>query len=172
MSKKKEINLKSTPAAVESGDVNISYNNVLVGSLSDSGTAVLKTEMTICEHDIELEYTKPAGGISLPEVNLTRPSGSDLMPRNGEQGVILYDSTFGITTNDAWFVTGSKIYAVPNYINGLYKLDIILESRGDEYNVTVNGNSISFDMDAGAYAYSYSSATYPEGFTIVITNKE
>lgn len=114
-------------------------------------------------------YEKPAAGVSLPEIILTQPTDSDLVLGNGEFGVILYDTTAGIIANDEDFV---KIYGVPIYINDLYKLDINLESRGDDYNVIVNENSISFDEDAGAYAYSYSSATYPEGFTIVITNKE
>ena len=60
MTKKKEIKLTRTAGeTVESGDVNFSYNNVLIGSLSDSGTAVLKTENTVVKHDIEVEYTKP-----------------------------------------------------------------------------------------------------------------
>lgn len=60
MAKKKEIKLTRTAGeTVESGDVNFSYNDVLIGSLSDSGSAVLKTENTVVKHDIEVEYTKP-----------------------------------------------------------------------------------------------------------------
>lgn len=66
MAKKKEIKLTRTAGeTVESGDVNFSYNNVLIGSLSDTGSAVLKTENTVVKHDIEVEYTKP-------ETNYTR----------------------------------------------------------------------------------------------------
>lgn len=57
-----EIPLVRSGAAVESGDVNFTFNNELIGSLSDSGTAVLKTKDTIVRKDIEVEYTKPAGG--------------------------------------------------------------------------------------------------------------
>ena len=63
-----EIPLVRSGAAVESGDVNFTFNNELIGSLSESGTAVLKTKDTIVRKDIEIEYTKPAGGgsISVP----------------------------------------------------------------------------------------------------------
>jgi hypothetical protein len=172
MSKKKEINLKSTPAAVESGDVNITYNNVLVGSLSESGSAVLKTEKTICEHDIELVYTKPAAGVSLPKLTTIKPSGSDLLPEYFDNGNILYATNDGLIANKAGLTDESKIYGVPFYRNGLYKLDFQITTVEDSYNVSVNGNTISFDADMGGYIYSYSSATYPEEFTIVITNKE
>jgi hypothetical protein len=52
----------------EEGDVNIYYNNELIGSLSEDGTAVLKTENTKVLHDIEVEYVKPEtpAGISVP----------------------------------------------------------------------------------------------------------
>ena len=49
-------------SAVESGDVNVTYNGVRIAGLSESTTATLETENTIVEHDIEIEYMKPAGG--------------------------------------------------------------------------------------------------------------
>ena len=49
-------------STVESGDVNVTYNGVRIAGLSESTTATLETENTIVEHDIEIEYTKPAGG--------------------------------------------------------------------------------------------------------------
>ena len=52
-------------SAVESGDVNVTYNGVRIAGLSESTTATLETENTIVEHDIEIEYTKPAGGGSI-----------------------------------------------------------------------------------------------------------
>lgn len=68
-----EIPLVRSGAAVESGDVNFTFNNELIGSLSESGTAVLKTKDTIVRKDIEVEYTKPAGGgaVSLDIYRLT-----------------------------------------------------------------------------------------------------
>lgn len=58
---KKKINIKSVSTDVESGDVNISYKNVRIAGLSESTTAVLETKDTICEDDIEVEYTKSSG---------------------------------------------------------------------------------------------------------------
>lgn len=49
-----------------SGDVNVSYKGSLIGSLSDTGSAVLKTENTVVKHDIDVEYTKPSTPISMP----------------------------------------------------------------------------------------------------------
>ena len=54
-------------SAVESGDVNVTYNGVRIAGLSESTTATLETENTIVEHDIEIEYTKPeAQGVNVP----------------------------------------------------------------------------------------------------------
>ena len=54
-------------SAVESGDVNVTYNGVRIAGLSESTTATLDTENTIVEHDIEIEYTKPeAQGVNVP----------------------------------------------------------------------------------------------------------
>lgn len=68
MAKKKTINLTNgNRDAVVSGDVNISYKNVRIAGLSESTTAVLETKDTICEDDIEIEYTKPSiGTVSYP----------------------------------------------------------------------------------------------------------
>lgn len=68
MAKKKTINLTNgNRDAVVSGDVNISYKNVRIAGLSESTTAVLETKDTICEDDIEIEYTKPeAQGVNVP----------------------------------------------------------------------------------------------------------
>lgn len=173
MAKKKTIDLRSVePTPVPAGDVNIVYNGTRIAGFSEDTDATLKTGGTRVEHDIYVNYTKPAGGISLPEVIFTKPSGSDLMPESGEFGFLLYTTTAGIIATVSYATDESKIYGVPTYDGNLYKLDIILESREDSYNVTVNGNTIAFDGDSDAYVYSYSSATYPGDFTIVATNKE
>jgi hypothetical protein len=50
---------KTTGLSEGSGNVTISYKGTVLGNLSNSGTAVLETEDTICEGDIGIEYTKP-----------------------------------------------------------------------------------------------------------------
>ena len=63
---KKKINIKSVISDVPSGDVNITYKNVRIAGLSESTTAVLETENTICEDNIEVDYTKPSTAITMP----------------------------------------------------------------------------------------------------------
>lgn len=168
MAKKKEIKLTRTAGeTVESGDVNFSYNNVLIGSLSDSGSAVLKTENTVVKHDIEVEYTKPTAGISLPEISGSYPD--DITIRGGTKGVMLYYGTNNkIISNITAF---TKQYLVPEYAprDGIYTADIFISSDTDTLNVTINNTTVPFNTNG--YSYRYSSATYPEGFTVVVTNK-
>lgn len=57
-----KVGLRSTGAEPAAGDVNISYKGSRIAGLSDSSTAVLETENTIVTGDIEVEYTKSAGG--------------------------------------------------------------------------------------------------------------
>lgn len=72
---KKKINIKSVSTDVESGDVNISYKNVRIAGLSESTTAVLETKDTICEDDIEVEYTKSGGNANM-YVRFSKSGGS------------------------------------------------------------------------------------------------
>lgn len=46
-------------------DVTLSYKGSDILELSDSGSATLKTGGTYCEADIEVEYVKPSGGMTL-----------------------------------------------------------------------------------------------------------
>lgn len=172
MSKKKEINLKSTPAAVESGDVNITYNNVLVGSLSESGSAVLKTEMTICEHDIELEYTKsgsdgPAGNI----VNIT--NNSIATPRI-EGPMITTDSVW---INDSYRLNIpagiSKLYLYNTVEDGSYRAFFNIKAFSDIYSVAVNSTPITYGV--GGYLFNQTSSDSPisgQTYNVIITDKE
>lgn len=73
---KKKINIKSVTSDVPSGDVNITYKNVRIAGLSESTTAVLETEDTICEDDIEVEYTKPTNTVNMPVYALSNTQGS------------------------------------------------------------------------------------------------
>jgi hypothetical protein len=56
-----KVDLKSAGAEPAAGDVNISYKGTRIVGLSESSTAILKTENTIVQDDIEVEYTKNAG---------------------------------------------------------------------------------------------------------------
>lgn len=176
MSKKKEINLKSTPAEVESGDVNIRYNDVLVGSLSESGSAVLKTEMTICEHDIELEYTKsgsdaPAGNI----VNIT----------NNSSGTPVIEGRFITPEGVAVDIATGYLFNIPTGISklylynifqstgeGLYINEFLISSSVDAYSVVVNGTPLVKDREG--YSFRVQSTDGPitgQTYNVVITDK-
>jgi hypothetical protein len=103
MAKKKEIKLTRTAGeTVESGDVNFSYNDVLIGSLSDSGSAVLKTENTVVKHDIEVEYTKPTAEIvTIPVYTQIDDEGTLTFAKNisALAGEIISDSTIPLPAN-------------------------------------------------------------------------
>lgn len=168
MSKKKEINLKSTPAAVESGDVNISYNNVLVGSLSDSGSAVLKTEMTICEHDIELEYTKSA--TAFPALLVTIAEGCNAVI-DLETPLVQLDSSNNLISGlsiessvAAQFIPNINL----NTNKYIFRGSIYAES--DDYTVTVNNEVIAFGP-RGHYTLNKDLDNYMTEITINVSNK-
>ena len=50
-------------------DVEISYNNSVIASLSDSGTEVLETNGTFMADDVTITYTKSGGGGSTTNVS-------------------------------------------------------------------------------------------------------
>lgn len=168
MAKKKEIKLTRTAGeTVESGDVNFSYNNVLIGSLSDSGSAVLKTENTVVKHDIEVEYTKPATGITLAEVNITNTARADISASRGS----LVSKINGVIVN-GYNPSVEKVYIIPLFDarERTYDFTILVESMSDNLNVTLNSVPVEFSNDG--YYCADASSTYPEEITIVITNKE
>lgn len=58
-------------------DVEISYNNSVIASLSDSGTEILETNGTFMSDDITVTYTSPGGGgVSLTYVTIPALSGT------------------------------------------------------------------------------------------------
>lgn len=54
-----KVGLRSAGNEPAAGDVNISYKGSRIAGLSESSTAILETENTIVQDDIEIEYTKP-----------------------------------------------------------------------------------------------------------------
>lgn len=54
-----KVDLRSAGAEPAAGDVNISYKGTRIAGLTESSTAVLETENTIVQDDIEVEYNKP-----------------------------------------------------------------------------------------------------------------
>jgi hypothetical protein len=58
-----KVGLRSAGDEPAAGDVNISYKGARIAGLSESSTAVLETENTIVQDDIEVEYTKPTSEV-------------------------------------------------------------------------------------------------------------
>jgi hypothetical protein len=169
---KKKINIKSVTSDVHPGDVNITYKNVRIAGLSESTTAVLETEDTICEDDIEVEYTKnaPAGNI----VNIINNSANS--PKI--QGAALIASN-GLFCNNAAAVTIppgiSKLfsYNVVAAQSGSYDITFIIKSEDDLYTITVNnGDPLTWD-GRGSYSFVEQSNNLITGqtYNVVITDK-
>ena len=60
-------------------DVEITYNNSTIASLSDSGTEVLETSGTYLTDDITVQYTKSGGGgveVDTCTINISTMTGS------------------------------------------------------------------------------------------------
>ena len=92
---KKKIELRTSGSSVESGDVNITYNNVRIAGLSESTSAVLETEDTVCKHDIEIEYNKPSNAtVDIDVYQVT-------IDANGENPVVDTATKEGTLTNVA-----------------------------------------------------------------------
>lgn len=173
MAKKKvniEIPRSGAAAEVPSGDVNIVYNNVRIAGLSETVDATLKTGGTVVQHDIEVEYVKPAAGISLPEISGSYPD--QLGISGGTSSVMLFETNNKIVRSLRGIAT--KQYLIPSYISSddLYVADLIIYRNIDDLNVIINNTPVLYDTDKKGYYYKYSSSTYPEGFTVMVTNKE
>lgn len=173
---KKKINIKSVATDVESGDVNISYKNVRIAGLSESITAVLETEDTICEDDIEVEYTKPETGIPVGNIaNFTNNTSNSI-------SVLPFMST---TTIDNTGMTIRAIVISANssntsyLISAPYDLDsqhigLYVESETDQYVITTGSTVWTYDSRERTYLWR-ASDTNPvnnQTYNVTITNKE
>lgn len=162
---KKKINIKSVTADVPSGDVNITYKNVRIAGLSESTTAVLETEDTICEDDIEVEYTKPAGGVKY--IAVTVDSSESIKTNNVYGGFFEIDNNAIIKSGINAAKAGYPEYAPRTET---YAFGVVINAESDNLNVSVNGSSIPYNL--GGYTAVINSETYPTEYNLVVTNKE
>ena len=175
---KKKINIKSVSTDVESGDVNISYKNVRIAGLSESTTAVLETKDTICEDDIEVEYTKPT--VILPYANLETHIASGLTPVFG-YGLC----TLAVMQNDYINVIPTPTNAiVPNVLLASPALNdptestatIFIVSDTDTLNVTVDNTPAVYtsrnDVDGYLWYANSNHIVYGDTVVLNITAKE
>ena len=190
---KKKIELRTSGSSVESGDVNITYNNVRIAGLSESTSAVLETEDNVCKHDIEIEYTKPAGGdiaspksISLVE-NLTpegtlpnfivfNHAGGLCKIENGaitllEPDAIAFPGSGAIPTEANYlpikYFSGEDVY---NYAFGGL---VYPTSHEDVFDVTCNGEPVAWNNDNQGYIFIFdvNDITDLPNIVIVVSDK-
>ena len=154
-------------SAVESGDVNVTYNGVRIAGLSESTTATLETENTIVEHDIEIEYMKPEApaGLTFPALSITNNSAVPIKQID-LTAIIINDSGCHYTAD----IETATNY-IPGFFEGAYSFALIIESDNDSYDVVVNDTVIPFEF--GAYQIDISNANYSDmpDITISITDK-
>lgn len=168
MAKKIKVNIKAA-AEVPSGDVNISYKGSRIAGLSESSTAVLETENTIVQDDIEVEYTKTPGLQVLP---YSLVNNSSYALNLSVIGAILYtDDNHLIVARDDEIETRGE-YAAPIALGlGRYRVGIEILSATDIFNVTLNGETIPFDFDQYSVLLNFNTFEGAE-MNIVINNKE
>ena len=177
MAKKKvniEIPRSGAAAEVPSGDVNIVYNNVRIAGLSETIDATLKTGGTVVQHDIEVEYTKPASGI---------PVGNTVNFNNNTVNSITIGTTYGISydniggfANELEIAANSTttVYAFSGVSNNYYRISFTIASETDQYIITTDSSNWEYDPRDGAYSWG-ATDTSPinnQTYNVVITDKE
>lgn len=145
------------------GDVSVIYNGNQVGVLSDTGMVTLHTENTIVEHNIGIEYMKPAGGLTFPQLSIT----------NNADAIFNTNSAPIIINGSECYYVGDSPDTATNYIaafgHGEYRFDMTIESDSDNLVVVANGETISYDGIGHQYFISFTSANPNEMPDITIT---
>lgn len=151
-------------------DVTIEYGDTLIGVLSDSGKAILKTKGTQSKQNIIVNYTKPSGSAIGNTVNLS----TDIV----DETVALLGSFFDPA--GVFFNALQTEYDNPKTVLALceegrdgYVVFLSLESEDDVYSVTVNNTPVAFDR--GAYTFSSSPTADPtngQTYNVFITVKQ
>ena len=167
---KKKINIKSVSTDVESGDVNISYKNVRIAGLSETTTAVLETKDTICEDDIEVEYTKPAGGdVTTPKTfSATIPDDFfEAIDETAMRGATVY-----IDDGDICQTTiNSATHYIPENRRGGIQFVIDIKVGSDMYNVSINNENVPYANGEYWCEVLANSLSEMPNISLVITDK-
>ena len=164
-----KVGLKSAGSEPASGDVNISYKGSRIAGLSESCTAVLSTENTIVEDDIEVEYTKPASGITPKGFSLTlNPTtlGSSIIDDTGKKGGFLivneeYNTCMYCPSFSNAYASNINAYAPEMLTGGAgFGIYLTISRRTDDLLVTVNGDTIPFNSNDGWYEIYVHNTSY------------
>ena len=175
MAKKIKVGLKTTGAEPAAGDVNISYKGSRIAGLSESSTAVLETENTIVQDDIEVEYDRPDTDLNYIPLTVN-DSATETKTYNYLTGTIAYVDSNGKLMRPLSVSSTETPTAIipdyrPNQINH-YKIALWIGCASDALNVTVNDTSLSYSAQDRTYSYLLETAVYPtSGYTMPITDK-
>lgn len=152
--------------------VEIEYNGEIIASMNSDGSKVLKTGGTIVEHDITVNYTKPAGGPAGNIVNITNNStgnpeiyGSGLISPNG--------ISVGLTGTTFDTPSGNSQFYLYNNFGIRYETVFGILADIDNYAVVVNNTPLTYEK--GGYVFIQTSETAPitgQTYNVVITDKE
>lgn len=180
---KKKIELRSAGSSVESGDVNITYNNVRIAGLSESTSAVLETENTVCKHDIEIEYTKPEAptvdGLIIPGKITVDNNSDNATGVSAVTGQLIYEVVVNGVSNYSVSSDAQPISLLSGYIPSYnerytnYSISFTVYSCcGDSLVVKVNDTPINYNnTDGYTYTATIPANQNPEPLTITITDK-
>lgn len=173
MAKKKvEIPLRAA-GDVPSGDVNVTYNGVRIAGLSESTSATLKTEMNVVEHDIELEYTKPAGETVGNVLTVSNNTEHEFSIDFSAPPTVIMNENYGVLSSIPSGTTNAIVLSCSR--SGSYFVKISLLAESDIYDITVNGNAVSYSGLDQAYSYFGGGSPNPingQTYNVVINNKK
>ena len=169
-------------SAVESGDVNVTYNGFRIAGLSESTTATLETENTIVEHDIEIEYTRPEAptvdGLIIPGKITVDNNSDNATGVSAVTGQLIYEVVVNGVSNYYVSSDAQPISLLSGYIPSYnerytnYSISFTVYSYGgDSLVVKVNDTPISYNTDGYTYTATIPANQNPEPLTITITDK-
>lgn len=123
-------------------DVDISYNNSVVASLSDSGTEVLDTKGKFMADDVTITYTKSGGGGSVNILTLyTDTNCTALWADSAHTTSVLeaYDYDYSAVYNA--FDNADIIKVIGNGNKRHYVIYFNYKSADDDFIVTLTNNT-------------------------------
>lgn len=151
----------------------------MIASLnSDVHSVILKTGGCITEHDINVRYAAPSGGLPIGNtINLSNQTGETVYL--GSNADMLYgpdgEGVIGFMVSESTFtcITFSKLTA-DGPDGEVHNIELFVGVQaGDTLNVTVNNVAVPYDSESGGYVYTVtdSSPINQQTYNIVVTLK-
>ncbi len=165
-----KVNPKSV-ADVPSGDVNITYNGTRIAGLSESTSATLETEETLVMHDIEVEYTKPAGGTVGNVLAISNNTDDEISVTEGTTAV---NENYAVIRSIPAGNSNATIFSKDDE-RGDYFVTLTLSVDSDIYDITVNDTPVSYNNVLKIYSYRSASSGSPingQTYALTINYKE